>query len=138
MTHSRGVKRNQLLNVTHHFVRQHVRVSFCCTFFQRSFVRMETILEQQRRLHEERERLMDGIVKETLHKRGSVSNQLSKWRFYIPAALFTSDSFVYTLLASIYLLPAHMGIKIPTAVPTYLSTPHTGKDFSLVLIILAA
>ncbi|XP_002731266.1 splicing factor 3A subunit 3 [Saccoglossus kowalevskii] len=38
---------------------------------------METILEQQRRLHEERERLMDGIVKETLHKRGSARDQIN-------------------------------------------------------------
>lgn len=30
---------------------------------------METILEQQRRYHEERERLMDAMVKEMLHKK---------------------------------------------------------------------
>lgn len=30
---------------------------------------METILEQQRRYHEERERLMDAMVKEQLHKK---------------------------------------------------------------------
>lgn len=34
---------------------------------------METILEQQRRYHEERERLMDAMVKEMLHKKSSVS-----------------------------------------------------------------
>lgn len=34
---------------------------------------METILEQQRRYHEERERLMDAMVKEMLHKKASVS-----------------------------------------------------------------
>lgn len=31
--------------------------------------RMETILEQQRRYHEERERLMDAMVKEMLYKK---------------------------------------------------------------------
>ena len=30
---------------------------------------METILEQQRRYHEERERLIDAMVKEMLHKK---------------------------------------------------------------------
>lgn len=35
---------------------------------------METILEQQRRYHEERERLMDAMVKEMLHKKSSVSS----------------------------------------------------------------
>lgn len=34
---------------------------------------METILEQQRRYHEERERLIDAMVKEMLHKKISVS-----------------------------------------------------------------
>ncbi len=34
---------------------------------------METVLEQQRRFHEERERLADALVKEILHKKGSVS-----------------------------------------------------------------
>lgn len=33
---------------------------------------METILEQQRRYHEERERLVDAMVKEMLHKKTSV------------------------------------------------------------------
>lgn len=32
---------------------------------------MESILEQQRRYHEERERLMDAMVKEMLHKKVS-------------------------------------------------------------------
>jgi hypothetical protein len=39
---------------------------------------METILEQQRRYHEERERLMDAMVKEMLHKKSGVS---SPWHF---------------------------------------------------------
>jgi splicing factor 3A subunit 3 len=34
---------------------------------------METIIEQQRRYHEERERLVDTMVKELLHKKTSVS-----------------------------------------------------------------
>jgi len=34
--------------------------------------RMETILEQQRRYHEERERLMDVMVKEMLTKKSTV------------------------------------------------------------------
>lgn len=34
---------------------------------------METILEQQRRYHEERERLVDAMVKEMLHKKISVN-----------------------------------------------------------------
>lgn len=33
---------------------------------------METILEQQRRYHEERERLIDAMVKEMLHKKATV------------------------------------------------------------------
>ena len=33
---------------------------------------METILEQQRRLHEEKERIIEAMVKETLHKKSSV------------------------------------------------------------------
>lgn len=34
---------------------------------------METILEQQRSYHEERERTMDAMVKEILHKKTGVS-----------------------------------------------------------------
>lgn len=34
---------------------------------------METILEQQRRYHEEKERLIDAMVKEMLHKKNSVN-----------------------------------------------------------------
>lgn len=34
---------------------------------------METILEQQRRYHEEKERLMDAKTKEMLHKKSTVS-----------------------------------------------------------------
>lgn len=30
---------------------------------------METLLEQQRRYHEERERIVDTMVKETIHKK---------------------------------------------------------------------
>lgn len=33
---------------------------------------MEPILEQQRRYHEEKERLMDAITKEMLHKKTTV------------------------------------------------------------------
>lgn len=39
---------------------------------------METILEQQRRYHEERERLVDAMVKEKLHKKISVCYTLCK------------------------------------------------------------
>lgn len=35
---------------------------------------METILEQQRRYHEEKERLIDAMVKEMLHKKNSVNS----------------------------------------------------------------
>ncbi|XP_078001473.1 splicing factor 3A subunit 3-like [Glandiceps talaboti] len=38
---------------------------------------METLLEQQRRSHEERERLMDAMTKETLHKKGSARDQIN-------------------------------------------------------------
>ena len=38
---------------------------------------METILEQQRRYHEERERLMDAMVKEMLHKKSSYREQIN-------------------------------------------------------------
>lgn len=34
---------------------------------------METVLETQRRLHEERDRLIDSMTKEYLHERKSVS-----------------------------------------------------------------
>lgn len=37
---------------------------------------METILEQQRRYHEEKERLMDAKTKEMLHKKSTVSDSL--------------------------------------------------------------
>lgn len=37
---------------------------------------METILEQQRRYHEERERLIDTMVKEMLHKKNTVVKRL--------------------------------------------------------------
>lgn len=37
---------------------------------------METILEQQRRYHEEKERLMDAKTKEMLHKKSTVSCSL--------------------------------------------------------------
>jgi hypothetical protein len=40
---------------------------------------METILEQQRRYHEERERLMDAMVKEMLHKKSGVSSCRHYW-----------------------------------------------------------
>lgn len=42
---------------------------------------METILEQQRRYHEERERLIDAKVKEMLHKKTSVSIMLKTFFF---------------------------------------------------------
>ena len=35
---------------------------------------METIIEQQRRLHEEKERLMEAMKKEALHPKSAVSN----------------------------------------------------------------
>ncbi|RZF41487.1 hypothetical protein LSTR_LSTR000201 [Laodelphax striatellus] len=38
---------------------------------------METILEQQRRYHEERERLMDAMVKEMLHKKSSFRDTIN-------------------------------------------------------------
>lgn len=38
---------------------------------------METILEQQRRYHEERERLMDAMVKEMLHKKANTREQIN-------------------------------------------------------------
>lgn len=38
---------------------------------------METILEQQRRLHEERERVVDSMVKETLHKKSTNREQIN-------------------------------------------------------------
>lgn len=38
---------------------------------------METIIEQQRRYHEERERCVDQMVKEFLHKKVSVSGYLN-------------------------------------------------------------
>jgi hypothetical protein len=47
------------------------------------FTVMETILEQQRRYHEERERLMDAMVKEMLHKKSSVSSPDSLCVIYI-------------------------------------------------------
>ena len=37
---------------------------------------MESILEQQRRYHEEKERLMDAKTKEMLHKKSTVSYPL--------------------------------------------------------------
>lgn len=42
---------------------------------------METILEQQRRYHEEKERLMDAKTKEMLHKKSTVS-----WSLYVSIA----------------------------------------------------
>lgn len=39
---------------------------------------METILEQQRRYHEEKERLMDVMAKEMLTKKSTVSGDLGK------------------------------------------------------------
>ena len=41
---------------------------------------METILEQQRSYHEERERTMDAMVKEILHKKTGVSHNPYKSR----------------------------------------------------------
>ncbi|CAG9772370.1 unnamed protein product [Ceutorhynchus assimilis] len=38
---------------------------------------METILEQQRRYHEEKERLVDAMVKENLHKKNSYREQIN-------------------------------------------------------------
>lgn len=38
---------------------------------------METILEQQRRYHEEKERLMDSKTKEMLHKKSTVRASFS-------------------------------------------------------------
>lgn len=43
---------------------------------------MDSILEQQRHLHEERERLEECMVKEIMHKKSSVS--LSKFIYKFP------------------------------------------------------
>ncbi|XP_077480006.1 splicing factor 3A subunit 3 isoform X2 [Stigmatopora argus] len=40
-------------------------------------VKMETILEQQRRYHEEKERLMDAKTKEVLHKKSTLREQIN-------------------------------------------------------------
>jgi len=42
---------------------------------------METILEQQRRLHEEKERLVDAMRKESLHSKATVSALISFFVF---------------------------------------------------------
>lgn len=47
---------------------------------------METILEQQRRYHEERERLMDAKTKEMLHKKSTVS-----WQLYASVSTIASQ-----------------------------------------------
>lgn len=47
---------------------------------------METILEQQRRYHEEKERLMDAKTKEMLHKKSTVS--------FTPFASISTPSYV--------------------------------------------
>ena len=39
---------------------------------------MESVLEQQRRLHEERERVEDALMKERMMKKSSVSSQIVK------------------------------------------------------------
>lgn len=43
---------------------------------KKHILNMETILEQQRRYHEEKERLMDAKTKEMLYKKSTVSH----WR----------------------------------------------------------
>lgn len=60
---------------------------------------METILEQQRRYHEERERLCDSMVKEMLIKKASVS-LLSSNIFVLPAGI---SFFILYIMTSIYL-----------------------------------
>ena len=42
---------------------------------------METLLEQQRRLHEERERLENSMADEMLHKKQSVRSTLTLFSF---------------------------------------------------------
>lgn len=54
---------------------------------------METILEQQRRYHEERERLLDAMVKEMLHKKSGVSRPSLSIIIYI-AVGFINPTFL--------------------------------------------
>lgn len=48
-----------------------------CSEHSLASLTMETILEQQRRYHEEKERLMDAKTKEMLHKKSTVSCPLT-------------------------------------------------------------
>lgn len=51
---------------------------------------METILEQQRSYHEERERTMDAMVKEILHKKTGVLIQLLPFLSNVFSILYKS------------------------------------------------
>jgi hypothetical protein len=58
---------------------------------------METILEQQRRYHEERERLMDAMVKEMMHKKPTVS---LRFRFIYDSIITSKRPFLLSYTAS--------------------------------------
>ena len=56
------------------FIHSRLRLSFSLVHC-RNVMASESILEQQRRLHEERERLMDTMTKEMLRKKATVSSR---------------------------------------------------------------
>lgn len=53
-------------------------------FFKINVKDMESVLETQRRLHEERDRLIDSMTKEYLHERKSVS-------FFLPVFMHSGN-----------------------------------------------
>lgn len=70
--------------------------------------KMETILEQQRRYHEEKERLMDVMAKEMLTKKSTVSGA---WAGAAPAA--GPHPRVYSRELSLILTPSPRQPPIP-------------------------
>ena len=61
---------------------------------------MESILEEQRKLHEERERLEEAMVKEKILKKNSVSNALRKKTANNSNIFFPPCRFVNVLIVS--------------------------------------
>lgn len=81
-----GEFKSQVDNLTKQKTPNKTQQQFLVSFFLKFinfpncflvFIRMETILEQQRRYHEEKERLIDAMVKEMLHKKTTVKRLVS-------------------------------------------------------------
>ena len=83
------------------FIVAHADVRILIVEFYVGITKMETLLEQQRRYHEERERLTDAMVKELLHPKKTVS-LYCKEIMHVGVGWRASDVLIYLLYFSDY------------------------------------